>query len=103
MSGSGGGGTTSPTGTTGTLSISSGEGLSCASALLTCTFTITGTGADSPLGLVTGGGGVTPGAGAVLAPDDAWEARGLYGCTADGFLHVSIGEESVDVPVSCTT
>jgi Ca2+-binding RTX toxin-like protein len=102
--GGGGDGETTPTsGTAGALGISSGEGLSCASALPICSFTITGTGADSQLGVVTGGGGVTPGAGAVLAPDDAWEAHGLYGCTADGFLHVSIGEESVDVPVSCST
>jgi hypothetical protein len=31
-----------------------------------------------------------------------WTAGGLYGCTADGFLRVTIGSEFVDVPVDCT-
>ena len=28
---------------------------------------------------------------------------GLYGCTADGYLRVTIGSETLDVPVDCTT
>jgi Ca2+-binding RTX toxin-like protein len=99
----GGGSPAAPPGNAGALSIATADGLSCASMLPTCAFNLTGTGADSPLGLVTGGGGVTPGVGAVAAPSgDAWEAHGLYGCSADGFLRVTIGSESVDVPVDCT-
>jgi hypothetical protein len=26
---------------------------------------------------------------------------GTYTCTADGFLRITIGSESVDVPISC--
>lgn len=100
----GGGGTTEPlSGGPGALGLATAEGLSCASSLPLCGFALTGTGADSPVGTVTGGGGVTPGAGLGVSPsEDDWEARGLYGCTADGYLRVTIGEKSVDVPVDCT-
>jgi hypothetical protein len=30
-----------------------------------------------------------------------WTAAGLYGCTSDGALRVTIGSESFDVPVDC--
>jgi hypothetical protein len=42
------------------------------------------------------------GAGVVIVDDD-WTATGLYGCTADGFLRVSIGAKSVRLRVSCNT
>jgi Ca2+-binding RTX toxin-like protein len=69
-----------------------------------CLFHITGDGADAPgPGEVTGGGGVTNvvgGAGSLMPP--AWDALGGYSCTAAGFLRITIGSESVDVPVPCT-
>ena len=100
--GSGGGGTPSG-GSDGELQLVSATGLSCASSLPTCFFEIVGTGADSAVGTVTGEGGVSPGLGlglAVSEPD--WTARGTYGCTADGFLRVTIGSKQVAVPVTCT-
>lgn len=97
----GGGSTTEPP--TGALDLATAEGLSCASSLPLCTSALTGNGADSPVGAVTGGGGVTPGAGlGVSLSEDDWEARGLYGCTAGGYLRVAIGEKSVDAPGDCT-
>jgi Ca2+-binding RTX toxin-like protein len=70
-----------------------------------CNFHITGDGADevtvaSP---VEGGGGVTNvlGVANALSPPN-WDAQGIYSCTAPGFLRVTIGSESVDVPVPCT-
>lgn len=71
--------------------------------LLGCSFHITGDGADAGVGTVEGGGGVTNVLGLSLsinAPD--WDALGGYTCTAAGFLRVTIGSESVDVPVTCT-
>jgi Ca2+-binding RTX toxin-like protein len=71
--------------------------------LLGCSFHITGDGADAPgPGSVDKGGGVTNvvgGAGSLSPP--AWDALGGYTCTATGFLRVTIGTESVDVPVPC--
>jgi Ca2+-binding RTX toxin-like protein len=68
-----------------------------------CNFHITGDGADEPgPGSVEGGGGVTDvlgGAGSLSPPD--WDALGLYSCTSPGFLRITIGSESVDVPVPC--
>jgi RTX calcium-binding nonapeptide repeat (4 copies) len=78
------------------------QDLVCPSQLPVCVFTISGDGADSPLGTVTGGGGVTAVGGSVVVTGTDWSAAGLYGCTADGFLRVAIGTESVDVPVDCT-
>jgi hypothetical protein len=72
--------------------------------VLGCSFQITGDGADAAgPGSVTGGGGVTNVvgvAGSLMPPN--WNAVGGYTCTSDGFLHVTIGTESVDVPVPCT-
>ena len=96
--GAGGGG-----GSSGSLTLTQASGLKCSSALPTCMFQIVGTGADSQAGTVTGGGGVSPGAGASVSvnqPD--WQAHGAYGCTSDGFLRVTIGSKHVDVPVDCT-
>jgi hypothetical protein len=84
------------------LQLQSASGLSCGSQLPTCPFTLSGTGADSPLGTVTGGGGVTGVGGGVTTSGTDWSAGGLYGCTSDGFLRVTIGSKSVDVPVGCT-
>lgn len=71
---------------------------------VTCGFQITGDGADAPgPGSVEGGGGLTNVvgvAGSLIPPD--WNAGGVYTCTAAGFLRVTIGSESVDVPVTCT-
>jgi hypothetical protein len=33
---------------------------------------------------------------------DSWTATGLYGCSADGYLKVTIGSKSVRVPITCT-
>jgi hypothetical protein len=78
-------------------------GLSCPSSLPLCPFELTGTGADGLLGTVTGGGGVLPGLDAGLSvAGDGWTATGLYGCTGDGFLRVTIGTEHLDLAVSCT-
>jgi Ca2+-binding RTX toxin-like protein len=84
------------------LQLQSASGLSCGSQLPTCPFTLSGTGADSLAGTVTGGGGVTGVGGGVTTSGTDWSAGGLYGCTSDGFLRVTIGSESVDVPVDCT-
>jgi Ca2+-binding RTX toxin-like protein len=69
-----------------------------------CNFHITGDGADEQgPGSVEGSGGVTNvvgGAGSLSPP--AWDAFGGYSCNAAGFLRVTIGSESVDVPVPCT-
>jgi hypothetical protein len=69
-----------------------------------CSFQITGDGADEQgPGSVEGSGGVSNvvgGAGSLSPP--AWDAFGGYSCNAAGFLRVTIGSESVDVPVPCT-
>jgi RTX calcium-binding nonapeptide repeat (4 copies) len=68
-----------------------------------CFVHITGDGADAGGGQVEpGGGGVTNAGGVALsinAPE--WDALGFYSCTSPGFLLVTIGSESVDVPVPC--
>jgi hypothetical protein len=72
--------------------------------LLGCNFHITGDGADAAgPGSVDKGGGVTNvvGAAGSLSPP-AWDALGGYTCTAAGFLRVTIGSKSVEVPVPCT-
>jgi hypothetical protein len=97
----GGGGGPGP-GPGGGLQVLSATGLECAQSLPLCPFTISGNGADSTVGTVTGGGGVTAVGGSVTPSGTDWTAGGLYGCTADGFLRVAIGSKSVDVPVDCT-
>jgi hypothetical protein len=37
----------------------------------------------------------------MLGPEP-WTAQGLYGCSADGYLKVTIGSKSVRVPITCT-
>jgi hypothetical protein len=64
---------------------------------------MSGTGADALLGTVTGGGGVTTLGGSLTTSGEEWSALGLYGCTADGYLRVTVGSEQLDVPVDCTT
>jgi Ca2+-binding RTX toxin-like protein len=73
--------------------------------VLGCSFHITGDGADAGAGTVERGatGGVTQVFGLALsinAPN--WDALGGYTCTAPGSLKVTIGSESVDLPVPCT-
>jgi Ca2+-binding RTX toxin-like protein len=69
-------------------------------------FLISGDGADEQTaGIdVVGGGGITNvlGLAGSLSPPD-WNATGGFTCTGDGFLRVTIGSESVDVPVTCPT
>jgi Ca2+-binding RTX toxin-like protein len=87
----------------GSLGLTSAEGLECASSTPTCMFQLEGNGAESPVGTVTGGGGVAPAlGGSVNVSGDEWTAAGTYGCTADGYLRVTIGEKHVDVPIDCT-
>jgi Ca2+-binding RTX toxin-like protein len=93
----------------GGLTLESADGLQCASQLPICVFTLDGGGADALIGTVTGTGGVTGvGAGVIVTPEDGlepqdspWTAAGTYGCTEDGALRVTIGSETLDVPVDC--
>ena len=85
------------------LRVTSASGLTCDSSLPTCPFEIKGHGAESAFGTVTGGGGVTlepVGLGVSISGDD-WTAQGLYGCSADGYLKVTIEPKSVRVPITC--
>lgn len=86
----------------GGLQVLSFTGLVCDTPLPLCVFSISGTGADALVGTVTGGGGVTGLGASVVITGPDWTAAGTYGCTGDGFLRVTIGSESVDVPVDCT-
>jgi hypothetical protein len=96
--GNGGGGEAGAGG----LAVTSAKGLTCSSSTPSCQFEISGTGADAPVGTVTGSGGVQPGLGLVVdISGDGWTAHGGYGCSDDGFLRVTIGEEHVDLPVDC--
>ena len=52
---------------------------------------------------MSGGGGVTPVGGSLTTSGEDWSAAGLYGCTADGYLRLTIGSEQLDVPIDCTT
>ena len=82
----------------------SATGLSCASSLPTCSFEIVGTDADSAVGTVSGEGGAQPAVGAAVSVSGAdWTARGTYGCTANGFLRVTIGARDIAVPITCET
>ena len=101
--GSGPGGTPPGGGTTSGLTLGSATGLQCASEIPTCSFTLNGSRAEAPLGTVTGGSGVTPVGASLTTSGEDWSALGLYGCTADGYLRVTIGGKLLDVPVDCTT
>jgi len=91
-------------GAAGPLSLTSANGLTCDSVLPTCTFQLIGTGAEMGLGLVRGEGGATLAAGSsVSVKGNEWTAIGSYGCTTNGTLAVSIGSETVRVPVTCTS
>ena len=97
--GGGGGG-----GGGGGLRVTSASGLTCGSALPLCNFQLAGDGAGAPIGTVSGGGGVSLAVGAgVSIEGEAWQAAGLYGCADDGYLEVTIGSESVRVPITCTS
>jgi hemolysin type calcium-binding protein len=96
--GGGGGG-----GGGGGLRVKSASGLTCGTVLPICPFQIVGDRANSLIGLVSGGGGVNLAAGAAVAiTGDTWTAAGLYGCSANGHLKVTIGSRSVRVPITCT-
>jgi Ca2+-binding RTX toxin-like protein len=85
------------------LRVTSATGLTCANSLPLCSFQIEGDRADALTGSVSGGGGVDPVVGAgVAVTGDNWTATGLYGCSADGYLQVTIGSRSVRLPVTCT-
>jgi hypothetical protein len=83
------------------LVVRSVSGLLCDTPLPVCVFTINGDGADAAVGTVTGGGGVVAAGAGVAISGGSWTATGLLGCTADGFVHVVIGSDSVDLPVDC--
>jgi hypothetical protein len=85
------------------LQITSATGLQCASALPTCSYTLAGTGAKSQVGTIGGGGGVTTVGGSAAPQDENWDGAGLYGCSADGYLRVTIGADVLDIPVDCVT
>jgi hypothetical protein len=80
------------------------EGLGCQPGRL-CSFSTLGDGADALGGDVTGTGGVSSLSGVAIAvipaENDDWIATGNFRCTGPGALRVTIGAESVDVPVSC--
>jgi len=87
----------------GALRVTIANGLACGSPLPLCPFQIEGGLAESPVGSVSGGGGVTLAAGGgVSITGDNWTAAGLYGCSSDGNLKVTIGSKSVRVPITCT-
>jgi RTX calcium-binding nonapeptide repeat (4 copies) len=83
------------------LRVLSATGLAGCSEIPICVFTISGDGADATLGTVTGVGGVQAGGASVTISGSNWTAAGVYGCTSDGALRVTIGSESTDVPVDC--
>lgn len=82
-----------------------GEGLGCTPSATRCSFNLQGDGADGLGGDVTGVGGVNSVASVALAvippENDDWVATGTYRCSGTGALRVTIGTESLDVPVSC--
>jgi hypothetical protein len=84
------------------LVIRSVNGLLCDTPLPACAFTIRGDGAEAPIGTVTGGGGVVAVGAGVAFNGAAWTAAGLLGCASDGYIHIVIGAETVDVPVDCS-
>lgn len=87
----------------GDLILTDAGGLICTESSVACQFSLEGTGADQLIGTVMGTGGVTLGGGPALSIQGSgdWEATGAYQCSSDGGLRVTIGSESVDVPVTC--
>jgi RTX calcium-binding nonapeptide repeat (4 copies) len=84
------------------LRVTIASGLACGSALPLCPFQIEGGLAESPVGSVSGAAGVTVGVGTGVAiTADNWTAAGLYGCSTNGNLKVTIGSKSVRVPITC--
>ena len=85
------------------LRVKDASGLSCGSLLPLCPFQIVGDRAKALLG--TGlrrrwrhlGGGRR---GVIVG--DTWTAIGLYGCSDDGYLEVTIGSRSARVPINCS-
>jgi Ca2+-binding RTX toxin-like protein len=81
------------------------SGLGCEPSRPSCSFDIQGDGADGSGGDVTGIGGVNSVTGVALVvippENDDWVSTGGYRCSGPGALRVTIGTESVDVPVSC--
>lgn len=81
------------------------DGLGCSPSRADCRFNIQGDGADAVGGDVTGVGGVGSLSGVALAvippENDDWVSAGSYRCSGPGFLRVTIGAETLDVPVSC--
>jgi Ca2+-binding RTX toxin-like protein len=68
-----------------------------------CFIHITGDGADAATGTLQGSGGVTNVVGLALSISQPnWDAVGIYQCTGPGVITVTIGSESVDVPVPCS-
>lgn len=96
------GGKTGP-GTGNALTVQNATGLSCKPLVLGCPFLIQGDGADAATGTVTGGGGVNSvvGTAAAVPQGTEWAATGTYSCTGPGYLRVTIGTKSVDVPTTC--
>ena len=85
------------------LRVTSASGLTCGSSLPLCPFQIDGDSAEAASGTVSGGGGVSPAAGAGGVDHRRHlDGPGLYGCSADGYLKVTIGSKSVRVPITCT-
>jgi RTX calcium-binding nonapeptide repeat (4 copies) len=83
------------------LTVTSVGGLLCDTPLPICVFTIQGDGADALVGTATGTGGVVAVGAGVAITGTQWTATGLLGCTSDGAVRVTIGSESVDLPVDC--
>lgn len=101
--GPGGPGAPGGDGSNGGLTLAEAAGLQCSSELPTCTYTLSGTGAETPVGTISGGGGVTTAGATASIQEEDWQGGGAYGCTADGYLHVTIGSEQLDIPVDCAT
>jgi hypothetical protein len=84
------------------LVVRSVSGLLCDTPVPICAFTISGDGAEAPLGTATGGGGVVAVGAGVAIDGPSWTATGLLGCASDGYIHIVIGSDTVDVPVDCS-
>lgn len=63
-----------------------------------------GRGADTLVGgdRHNGGGGVVAAGAGLSITGTQWVATGALGCVSDGYIHILIGGEAVDVPVDCS-